>query len=237
MAGRRIRAFTLVELLVVVSIIALLVTMLMPMLQRGVELSRRAACGTNCKEMSRAITTYARQKRFHRGARQQRLPHVGVSSSSWDTGAKANRECMWLLVEHKLLSPGSLQCPSLSKADMDLLHSGDRFGYSYLTMVDREPTLNDLYVSIVIVGDRNPRFAPNSKQPIASALHQNSNSHLFTGRGPEGQNVGRLDESAGWIDVPFVFTGTTTRDYIYESASGGNGSGKVTRADDVLLLN
>ncbi len=235
MARRNRCAFTLVELLVVVSIIALLVTMLMPMLQRAVELSRRAACRTNCREIPRAVKSYALEKRFHRGARQQRLPNVGVSSS-WHTGAKANRECVWLLVEHKFLSPGSLRCPSLNEADMDLLESGDRFGYSYLTMVDREPTLKDLDFSIVIVADRNPRFAPNSKQPIASALHQNSNSHVFTGRGPEGQNIGRLSGDAGWIDVPFVATGANTKDYIYES-TGGDGSGKVTRDDDVLLLN
>ena len=52
------RAFTLVELLVVVGIIALLVTILMPSLGRALELTRRVKCALNLSNMGRAWIIY-----------------------------------------------------------------------------------------------------------------------------------------------------------------------------------
>jgi|GEM_PF-1724987 len=52
-------AFTLIELLVVIAIIALLVTILMPSLQRAKELARRASCATNLHNIILAAHTYA----------------------------------------------------------------------------------------------------------------------------------------------------------------------------------
>ncbi len=59
MSGRRRGAFTLVELLVVVAIIALLVGLLMPSLQRAKELTRRAMCLHNLKSLVTAANIYA----------------------------------------------------------------------------------------------------------------------------------------------------------------------------------
>ncbi|MHC4718500.1 MAG: type II secretion system protein [Planctomycetota bacterium] len=55
---RKTRAFTLVELLVVVGIIALLVTILMPSLGRALELARRTVCQTQLHAMGRAWQLY-----------------------------------------------------------------------------------------------------------------------------------------------------------------------------------
>ena len=55
----RRKAFTLVELLVVVGIIALLVTILMPSLGRAMALARRAVCGGNLKNIGLAVHLYA----------------------------------------------------------------------------------------------------------------------------------------------------------------------------------
>ena len=51
-------AFTLVELLVVVGIIALLVTILMPSLSRALELTRRTICQTNLKALGTGWQIY-----------------------------------------------------------------------------------------------------------------------------------------------------------------------------------
>jgi prepilin-type N-terminal cleavage/methylation domain-containing protein len=69
---RRARgAFTLVELLVVVAILALLVSMLSPTLRRVKELTRRAICGSNLNNVGTALTTYA-------AANGGKLPPVGA---------------------------------------------------------------------------------------------------------------------------------------------------------------
>jgi prepilin-type N-terminal cleavage/methylation domain-containing protein/prepilin-type processing-associated H-X9-DG protein len=56
---RRTKAFTLIELMVVVSIIALLAMMLVPALQRALEMTRRANCVANLKGAGTALALYA----------------------------------------------------------------------------------------------------------------------------------------------------------------------------------
>ncbi len=53
------RAFTLVELLVVIAIIALLVNILTPTLARARELTRRAVCGANLRQLTTGMLFYA----------------------------------------------------------------------------------------------------------------------------------------------------------------------------------
>lgn len=55
---RRRKGFTLIELLVVIAIIALLVSILLPSLQRARELANRTACKSNVKNIGTAITLY-----------------------------------------------------------------------------------------------------------------------------------------------------------------------------------
>ena len=55
----RTRAFTLVELLVVVAIIALLVALLLPAIQATREAARRTTCGNRFKQRSLAVLNYA----------------------------------------------------------------------------------------------------------------------------------------------------------------------------------
>lgn len=59
------QGFTLVEMLVVISVIILLVTMLMPSLERSFELANRAVCARNLKSAGTAAMQYRNQFGFY----------------------------------------------------------------------------------------------------------------------------------------------------------------------------
>ncbi len=64
----RRRAFTLVELLVVIAIIAMLVALLVPAVIKARESARRAQCSNNCDQIGKAVIAFATAK--------DRLPYL-----------------------------------------------------------------------------------------------------------------------------------------------------------------
>lgn len=82
---QRLRGFTLVELLVVISIITILISLLLPAVQAAREAARRSSCANNMKQLGLALHNYhSARKTFPPGAFFAE-GHQGKWGPSWIT--------------------------------------------------------------------------------------------------------------------------------------------------------
>ncbi len=79
MAIRRRGAFTLVELLVVITIIGMLVALLLPAVNAAVEASRNTQCKNNIRQLGIAVDGYQNSSGYYPGYSQT----IGGSAASW----------------------------------------------------------------------------------------------------------------------------------------------------------
>ena len=108
--------FTLIELMIVVSVIAILASLLLPALNKAREASLRTLCASNQKQLCLAFAVLRRrQQRLHAAAgelfRDRRLGHrLGLLLR----GASGRRGGLsWDSLFTNYTSPGATNCPSL----------------------------------------------------------------------------------------------------------------------------
>jgi len=110
-ALRHISGFTLIELLVVVAIIALLVTMLLPNLQRAREGARTVTCRANIKGIATALQMYGQ-------THMDRPPVFGTMPRPWAQGGLTAKEVYYkkfwsgVLIDQGFISLDNTHCPN-----------------------------------------------------------------------------------------------------------------------------
>lgn len=127
------RAFTLVEVLVVIGIVVILIGLVLPALSTAAEGGRAAECQSNLRQLAVASQTYTtlNKERFAPAVLMFGLPGVGVRTLAWDYDTAPGRAPTAGSITRLLDVPSRIHhCPSHTGADA----GGDEFtGYNYNT--------------------------------------------------------------------------------------------------------
>jgi prepilin-type N-terminal cleavage/methylation domain-containing protein len=155
------RAFTLVEMLIVIAIIAVLAALLLPAVNMAREAARRASCSNNLKNLSLAIQQFDSAKGKYPASRTFWNDPTYKSGTyyptSWASSGASKSTLTWVheimpyieksdlrtLVETNLRAGGSVQlvaqklaivlCPSDETDDSTSMNSGSTLPYSQLS--------------------------------------------------------------------------------------------------------
>ncbi len=192
------RAFTLIEVLVVVAIIALLVAILLPTLSRVRRQSRQAACGSQLHQIGLALVSYAvSHKEFPHQAR------VGVPGSN--IGAKGGNVIgAWPSSVHNTLgrylgtrsriSPSEVfYCPSVREADRGAVDIDREEEAGSIGNPEAYLHITYFYYGRLQEGNNDPAL-PRSGETVVPARRK-----LYVTREPDALRVLMADAVSLWM--------------------------------------
>jgi len=125
--GDRANGFTLIELLIVVIIISLLATLVIPAVQRAVDMARAGSCMNNLRDVAVSIRMYLNQSPGNTMPRASQMPSLGLNDDP------SIAEALSGFIENS----GILQCPSDSEpnANGKTYFQSEGSSYEYHSML------------------------------------------------------------------------------------------------------
>lgn len=174
--GLRVRAFSLIELLVVVAIIGLLTSILLPSLGRAREDARRTVCLANLKQLGASLFAYSASNREIGPGVMKPIGKIAPRTLLSSSGKAVN---FGLLAPRFVADPLSFRCPSQK-----------RFAYeSDLRKLNSATVAGSYAYAVHVPAVQAPR--------LSSIRHLAMASDDFTA-GPDGSGLGRSAHGVGY---------------------------------------
>jgi prepilin-type N-terminal cleavage/methylation domain-containing protein len=184
---KKARAFTLVELLVVIGIIAILISILLPVLSKAREQSNKTKCLSNLRALGQAMYLYAANHK-------DRLPNCNPPGAAVSS-VGADRALMGL-ANNYVRSPGAFFCPSDTNVPPTQIVT------AVPQIADSARVSYDFY-SIYWLPEYGPKLANLKNAPLAwdVGLDPSQAVNPDQNHGPLGGNVVHSDGHAAWQDA------------------------------------
>lgn len=252
---RRVRGFTLVELLVVIGIITLLVGIIVPSLARARDLAKREACRSTLKGLGQAMHSYAT-------AYSNYLPTFADGSNSSDTvglnrtqenpgDSRSNTRGWWLMVRGNFCQRENFICDADQDVDNEQRATSELWDFP--TVGGRTPLSYSLQRTkigpsggvrttrgdasgLVVAADRNGLYKYSSTSKTKAVVTRDGDVPLDDDKlmeansknhAREGQNCLRLDGSVQWAQTPLA---GVEKDCIWTREDGST-MGEATLSD------
>ena len=256
------KAFTMVELLMVIAIIALLAMLVVPAVLRAVDLAIQAKCNTSVKTIIQGLRQYSS---VTVSGEMPYMPRKSTGGWNWNTAIGTNRNSadpliarnhsanLWLLVREEHVGVASFVCPATTDSPREDVNekvkdywdfaSGSRISYGLQSPYGHGGSLTALTPpDVVLVADGNPYVTASGvihtdwAGAAEDTMTLSSRNHEF-----EGQNTGYWDGRVKWETGP---TCGKDGDNIYTASNhvtGTSATGSLTAAaknneNDTLIL-
>ena len=253
-SGGKPRGFTLVELLVVITIIVMLLALLTPALDRALYQAELAACGANLHGITQGLATYAMENKraypvretIDRGDTTMERPNVlAIPDATSDAGNFAasmdgpldDRPYLKGYIPLKALNCAVAGAVDLENTrDTSLVSSSYALWYGWRYEVAGERGLYRMGDRMTWQGEPFAYLASDllvveSQNNMAWGSHPDDTDRMINRRTQDGNNAGDSQDAATDTEAYWLLTGTHRRGPVTANFAAADGS--VRRYTDI----